>query len=169
MLRGFSTLFGMAAARVYSGELEKINFTGSAKIERAYVRGATQFAGNLECIESILEGAFKGSGSASILSSRIGRDANFAGLMSISNSQFSGKLKIATQQLTIEESQMRDIEILISDDASHQVLSLSRTRIEGDVVFASGTGQVIMDRESVITGEIRGAEVDVRAVPGSRM
>lgn len=69
-------------------------------------------------------------------------------------------ITITSDQVTLEDSKIKDIVVEKSDDRK-QVLHLKgKTIVEGNITFESGKGTVKQGSEVKIQGEIKGATVE---------
>ena len=97
----------------------------------------------VQCIDCTIEQDLKVWGNAGIADSKIGRQLMISGLKS-----------------TISDSEVGSILVEKSNKAQAQTIELKGTTVEGDIVFKSGQGKVILRNDAQVSGQIKGATVE---------
>lgn len=71
-----------------------------------------------------------------------------------------GNLTITADEIFLEDSSVGNITIKKDQDKVQKLYLRAKTFVKGDIVFESGKGQIIMHKDSLINGTIKGAQIE---------
>lgn len=110
-------------------------------------------------VENFISDRLKVKGPVSFKKADIKNDTSIKGPLFAEDSSFQ-KINIATNKAELKDSKSKDIYVY-KDDSNHvQYLELKgKTTIEGNIEFESGKGIVKADKDVVIKGQVKGAEL----------
>lgn len=98
-------------------------------------------------------------GPLSIASSKVSGPTTVKGPIHSKKTVFQKDISVASNIATFEDTTFQNIEIQRTDEIIHKspvVYLKGKTIVEGDIIFASGDGKVIADKNVQIKGTIKG-------------
>jgi hypothetical protein len=139
------------------GTLDHLHVAGKVTLDGTTVLEKTEIAGMLNAKEVYLN-TLKVSGKVSLYNSQIKGTAKISGMLDAQQSKFYQKIDISSDMTHLSASYSRDIQI--SRGGDRQVLCLKdNTIIDGNILFTSNRGVVVIDRSSKINGRVDGGYI----------
>ena len=154
-------------------ELGKTQVNGSAefknsKFQSLEVNGTLDFQ-DLIIAESVkVNGTIKGkhiqcrylivSGDLEGNSIHVKGDTRISGYFNVSNSSFED-LEISSKKIVLNNTTTKNIVIKASkNNAKQQIILNGTTIVNGNIIFESGFGEVVLDKKAKIQGQVSGGE-----------
>lgn len=139
------------------GTLNDLHVAGKATLDGTTILGRTEIAGMLQANDTCLN-ILKVSGKTSLNNSLIKGKTKISGMLDASYAKFNEKITISSDRTYLTESYSKNIEI--SRGGKTQVLCLgNNTIVDGDIVFTSNHGVVVIDESSKIKGRVMGGYI----------
>lgn len=150
-----------ASSNTYGDEsVSNVKANGSAKLDGTTVSNLTEVNGKLTANDSTLN-ELNVNGSANLESCTIQGNASISGSLKGKDNTFEDTLTISSENTTLSSSSLQSIEVRkVNSSDDKQVIRLEKnTSVEGDITFASGNGEVIIDASSEVLGNVIGGTV----------
>jgi hypothetical protein len=151
---------------IVSGSLD---FTNIKIKEILTVTGSASGKG-LECKRLIVSGSLTGeniivtgdavlSGGFEVTNAKMQGHTNISGGLEAKHSEFH-EIEMDSNEITLIDTMVHNIIIKASSKYDTQKIILKgKTIISGDIIFESGKGQIVADKQVVIKGKIEGAKL----------
>ncbi|MDR3549939.1 MAG: hypothetical protein P4L31_00870 [Candidatus Babeliales bacterium] len=155
---GFSLFKNICHSGTYGNESVKdIHAIGSAKLDGTTVLDSTKVDGNLKAKDATLN-KVNVNGSVNLEGCTINGNANINGYLEGKGNTFKGTLSVSSESVSLDSSSLQSIEIRkVYPKRDKQVVKLqNNTFIAGNITFASGDGEVLIDASSKVLGKVIG-------------
>ncbi len=154
--RGKQEAYGKAAYGKESFDALKVD--GMLALDGTTIEGLLEVNGMLMA-EWANIGELRVNGMAKFRDSTIRGKTAVSGMLKAKRTKFQGMVTIASQMLLLASSEADSITVRkIPGRAVQTLILLDGTTVDGDVIFESGRGEVVMDASSKILGNVRGAQ-----------
>jgi hypothetical protein len=138
---------------------EKLKINGEAVLgQGTVVKEMMVINGSLKAQGVKFEAELFANGNADIKQVRLQADAHFNGNLNASDSEFFKKFYALSQQSDYSNCQFKDIVIKKNPyiNTKQIIRLMNNSIVNGDVIFESGKGEVYLDANSQIKGEVHG-------------
>lgn len=145
-------------------QLESITMTDATVINGYIMAKDSSFKeltvnGQCQLENSELNGAVSINGQMQLKNVQVTAPMTVYGFLGARSSQFEKPLTITSSNVDLLDSSTQNINIEGSKNEK-QTVNLTRTAVNGNIVFASGKGIVKMDPESSIKGKVSGGTIE---------
>lgn len=133
-----------------------LKVAGKATLNGTTVQGLTRISGSVFAKNANLN-QLNVSGKADLTGTMINGTGEISGLLTTFKSQVLGDLTISSNTVELESTTTKNI--TINPGGLEQVLYLTNSIVEGNVIFTSGNGVVYLRGASQVTGKIIGGKI----------
>lgn len=139
-------------------KLPEIKQQGYVSLHNVDVKSTTEVDGMFSGEKSHFYGKIFVKGSAKINQSTLDQETIVQGSLVSDRSQFEDVV-ITANEATFSSSNLKNILFKITSKAQQKVFLRGSTVVQGHIKFESGHGQVFLDPQSRIVGEVIGGEI----------
>jgi hypothetical protein len=142
-----------------SGEVSYVSGNGIVQMNDTSVNGLTSVNGALTAVNSSLMG-LDVNGTASLTQCLVKGETSIKGVLKSVATKFDNSLDLYTGKSTFDKSQIKGNIIIKRTSDQNQVIYLENSsEILGDIIFDSGSGEIIMSGDSKIEGNVIGGTI----------
>jgi len=149
---GQAIFFGLTD--LHNASYENLTVNGLAKLKKVSVSQNLTVNGNLSASDSTI-GAMHVNGLVDLNKTTVSGVSKINGLLRAQSSTLN-QIVISTEKAFLSDSVTKTITVKKTKEFVEQLIELNNTKVDGDILFESGKGKVVLKGSSGITGKIEG-------------
>jgi len=148
------------AVRYGSETLPSLSVCGALSLDGTHITENLQVKGSLTSKDAQIN-RLDVSGSVLMRDSVVLKDLNVNGSVQLLNSQVDGTLTASTNVIVLDRSTASTIIVKgAKENQKPQVIRLvNKTKVHGNITFEAGNGQVVLDEDAEVTGQVIGGSL----------
>jgi len=136
---------------------DNLSINGSGNLSNVTVTGSLSSNGSLKLSESTIE-SLTSNGGTNLQNTIVNGPCTVRGSLYVDSSTLS-TISVSSTNITFYNSKTKSIRVENTSRTIEHIVDLNNTTIDGDIVFESGNGKVLLKGDSKITGEVLGGQV----------